>query len=104
MNKFLILIILVIAVSCCPNDNKGYGYETKSSPEKNFLEKVAEERSAKTMNLYDTKGKLVSSCAAFKGEFDGHTWYVFYDNLASPSVEHDPLCECKERKKYILKS
>ena len=46
------------------------------------------------MYLYDTKGLMVSSCAVYKGEFDGHTWYVFYGNLPYPSVVHDPLCNC----------
>ena len=46
------------------------------------------------MYLYDTKGLMVSSCTVYKGEFDGHTWYVFYGILPSPSVVHDPLCNC----------
>lgn len=96
MKRILILIMLLIAVSCCPNGNKGYGYETKSSPEKNFLERAVENRNAKTMNLYDANGRLISSCAAFKGEFDGHTWYVFFDNLSVPAVVHDPLCKCQK--------
>lgn len=96
MKRLLILLVLlVIAVGCCSNDHKGYGYETKSSPEKNFLERAVENREAKTMNLYDANGRLINSCAAFKGKFDGHTWYVFFDNLAVPAVVHDPLCKCK---------
>ena len=47
------------------------------------------------MYLYDTKGTMVSSCSAYKGEFDGHTWYVFYGS--SPSVVHDPLCNCTKK-------
>ena len=49
------------------------------------------------MFLYDTKGAMISACTAYKGEFDGHTWYVFYDNLASPSVVYDPLCNCTKK-------
>ena len=89
-------VILVMILGCCPNDNKGYGYETKSSPEKSFLEKAAENRGTSSMNLYDTKGRLRNSCRAYKGEFDGHTWYVFFDNVAVPAVVHDPLCKCKK--------
>ena len=48
------------------------------------------------MRLYDINGKEKTSCEAFKGEFDGHTWYVFYDNLAVPAVVHDPKCKCLE--------
>lgn len=95
MKRILMLVILVMVLGCCPNNNNGYGYETKSSPEKSFLEKAAENQNTKSMNLYDTKGRLVNSCRAYKGEFDGHTWYVFFDNFPVPAVVHDPLCKCK---------
>ncbi len=49
------------------------------------------------MNLYDTAGNKYGTCSAYKGKFDGHTWYVFYDNLAVPAVVHDPLCECQKK-------
>ena len=88
-------VILVMLLGCSSNGNQGYGYETKSSPEKNFLERAAENRGTTSMNLYDTKGRLRNSCRAYKGEFDGHTWYVFFDNVAVPAVVHDPLCKCK---------
>lgn len=78
MKRILMLVILVMVLGCCPNNNNGYEYETKSSPEKSFLEKAAENQNTKSMNLYDTKGRLVNSCRAYKGEFDGHTWYVFF--------------------------
>ena len=95
MKRILMLVILVMVMGCSPNGNQGYGYGT--SKEKGFLERAAEEQNAKTMKLYDTTGKLRSYCKAYKGEFDGHTWYVFYDNLASPAVVHDPNCKCQER-------
>ena len=44
-----------------------------------------------------TNGKWI--CNAYFGEFNGHTWYVFYDNLAVPSVVHDPLCKCNEKER-----
>ena len=97
MKRILLFVILVIVLGCSSNGNQGYGYETKSSPEKNFMERAAENRSAKTMNLYDANGRLINSCAAFKGKFDGHTWYVFYDNLAATAVVHDPNCKCQEK-------
>ena len=67
------------------------------SSEGDMFDRATEIRGRKTMYLYDTKGTMVSSCSAYKGQFDGHTWYVFYDNLASPSVVHDPLCNCTKK-------
>ena len=49
------------------------------------------------MTLYDTAGNRKGTSSAYKGKFDGHTWYVFYDNLAVPAVVHDPLCECQKK-------
>lgn len=84
----------MLVISCCPNtSNNGYSYSMNKSSESDILER----RSRKTMYLYDTKGTMVSSCSAYKGEFDGHTWYVFYGNLSSPTVVHDPLCNCTKK-------
>lgn len=94
----------MLTLSCCSNtSNNGYGYGTSSSQSINkssfgrVLDRETERRSRKTMFLYDTKGTMVSSCSAYKGEFDGHTWYVFYGNLSSPSVVYDPLCNCTKK-------
>lgn len=84
----------MLVISCCPNtSNNGYSYGMTKSSESDILER----RSRKTMYLYDTKGTMVSSCSAYKGKFDGHTWYVFYGNLSSPTVVHDPLCNCTKK-------
>ena len=98
MKRFLILVFtitLLFIAGCTSDGNKGYGYG--SSQKKDIFERAAEERNTRTIKLYDTKGRLVNSCRAYKGEFDGHTWYVFYDNLAAPAVVHDPNCKCMER-------
>ena len=98
----------MLFLSCCSNtSNNGYSYGMSSSQSMNkssegdiferTVKRVAEKTNSRTMYLYDTKGTLVTSCSAYKGEFDGHTWYVFYDNLASPSVVHDPLCNCSKK-------
>ena len=94
----------MLIISCCPNTNdKGYSYDTSSSQnmskssEGNIFERETERMSRKTMYLYDTKGTMISSCSAYKGQFDGHTWYVFYGNLSSPTVVHDPLCNCTKK-------
>ena len=92
MKRILIFAILVMVLGCSSNDNSGYGYQQKSE---DVLDKVVARRKATRMDLRGTDGDIRSSCAAYKGEYDGHTWYVFYDNLASPSVVHDPLCKCK---------
>lgn len=94
-----IILVIFIIVSCCgSNDNRGYGYQQTSAQNSGdgVLDKVVTRRSAIRMELRGTDGEIRTYCTAYKGEFDGHTWYVFYDNLASPSVEHDPLCKCKE--------
>lgn len=99
-----IIIAAAIAISCCGGNNQGYGYNTTAPKEqgvntttesKDIFERAAQRHKNYHMTLCGLDGKSLSSCTAYKGEFDGHTWYVFYDNLASPSVVHDPLCKCK---------
>lgn len=93
-----IILVIFIIISCCgSNDNRGYGYGKTSVQNSGdgFMDRVEARRNAIKMDLKGTDGKIRSSCTAYKGEYDGHTWYVFYDNLASPTVEHDPLCKCK---------
>ena len=104
MKKIIFILFAMLTLSCCSNtSNNGYGYGTSSSQSINkssfgrVLDRETERRSRKTMFLYDTKGTMVSSCSAYKGEFDGHTWYVFYGNLSSPSVVYDPLCNCTKK-------
>ena len=90
----------MLIISCCPNtSNNGYSYgqSMNKSSEGDMFDRATEIRGRKTMYLYDTKGTMVSSCSAYKGHFDGHTWYVFYDNLSSPTVVHDPLCNCTKK-------
>lgn len=105
MKKVLIFVImLVITLGCCES-NQGYGYNTRTSvpdvsqpssesASKSLFNQAYERRMTHTMELKGTDGKILSSCTVYKGEFDGHTWYVFYDRLASPSVVHDPNCKC----------
>ena len=104
MKKIIFILFTILIISCCPNtSNNGYSYgqSMNKSSEGNIVERAVkrevERVSRKTMYLYDTEGTMISSCSAYKGEFDGHTWYVFYDNLASPSVVHDPLCKCTKK-------
>ena len=104
MKKIIFILFTMLILSCCSNtSNNGYGYGTSSSQnmskssEGNMFDRATEIRGRKKMYLYDTKGTKVSSCTAYKGEFDGHTWYVFYGNLSSPSVVYDPLCNCTKK-------
>ena len=104
MRKIIFILFAMLIISCCPNTNdNGYGYGTSSSQnmskssEGNIFERETERMSRKTMYLYDTKGTMISACSAYKGEFDGHTWYVFYGKLSSPTVVHDPLCKCTKK-------
>ena len=108
MKKIIFILFTMLIISCCPNtSNNGYSYGMTSSQSMNkssegniverAVKKEVERVSRKTMYLYDTEGTMISSCSAYKGEFDGHTWYVFYGNLSSPSVVHDPLCSCTKK-------
>lgn len=104
MKKIIFILFAILILSCCSNtSNNGYTYNESSSQSANkssfdrVLERAAETVNRKTMNLYDTRGTMVSSCSAYKGEFDGHTWYVFYGNLSSLAVVYDPLCNCTKK-------
>ena len=104
MKKIIFILFAILILSCCSNtSNNRYTYNESSSQGANkslfdrALERAAEAVSRKTMNLYDTRGTIVSSCTVYKGDFDGHTWYVFYDNLLSLTVVHDPLCNCTKK-------
>ena len=104
MKKIIFILFAMLILSCCSNtSDNGYAYGTSSSQSINkssfgrALDREIERRSRKTMYLYDTKGTMISSCSAYKGEFDGHTWYVFYGNVSSPTVVHDPLCNCTKK-------
>lgn len=100
MKKIIFILFTMLILSCCSNtSNNGYSYGTSSSQSMNkssegdiferTVKSVAEKKGSRTMYLYDTKGTLVTACTVYKGQFDGHTWYVF-DNC----VVHDPLCNC----------
>ena len=100
MKKIIFILFTMLVISCCPNtSNNGYSYgqSMNKSSEGDMFDRATEIRGRKTMYLYDTKGTMVSSCSAYKGQFDGHTWYVFYGNLSSPTVVHDPLCSCTKK-------
>ena len=100
MKKIIFILFTMLIISCCPNtSNNGYSYgqSMNKSSEGDMFDRATEIRGRKTMYLYDTKGTMVSSCSAYKGQFDGHTWYVFYGNLSSPTVVHDPLCNCTKK-------
>ena len=100
MKKIIFILFTMLIISCCPNtSNNGYSYgqSMNKSSEGDMFDRATEIRGRKTMYLYDTKGTMVSSCSAYKGEFDGHTWYVFYGKLSSPTVVHDPLCSCTKK-------
>ena len=95
MKKILFIIaILFLVVGCCEGGNQGYGYNTSTSTEQPQRSSYSQRIKAHTMDLRDANGRMCTTCTAYKGEFDGHTWYVFYDNLAAPAVVHDPLCKC----------
>ena len=104
MKRILIAIAIVCAVSCCPKQNNGAGYNTVTPTEmvSNAAAYDAAQKAPVDVSKFkkghvvsvDRYGKKNEVCTAYYGEFNGHTWYVFYDNLAVPAVVHDPLCAC----------
>lgn len=98
MKKIITLIAFIIiaaamVISCCENGNQGYGYDTQTSTQTQISPYSAKIK-VHTMELYDMSGRKCTSVTIYKGEADGHSWYVFYDNLAVPAVVHDPNCKC----------
>ena len=98
MKRILIAAITITcAVACCPKQNNGAGYNTvtpaaAATPQNNTPDVSAFKKGHVTsVGKY---GRETEVCTAYYGEFNGHTWYVFYDNLAAPAVVHDPLCAC----------
>lgn len=105
MKRILIAAIAITcAVACCPKKNNGAGYNTVTPAEmvsnaasydasRNAPVDVSRFKKGHVVSV-DKYGQKREVCTAFYGEFNGHTWYVFYDNLAVPAVQHDPLCAC----------
>ncbi len=97
MKRILITAIAIAsAVACCPKQNNGAGYNTvaaaAAAPENNMPD-VSKYKKGHVVGV-SKYGNEIDVCTAYYGEFNGHTWYVFYDNLAAPAVVHDPLCAC----------
>ena len=94
MKKYICLCIcILLALACGPDPNRGYGYNVKTEPPRNSVSdtasrpqekeswaaRAARNNEARYMDLYDLNGKKVDYCRVLKGQFDGHTWYVFTD-------------------------
>lgn len=82
------LLVLSLVVSCGPDQSKGYGYNTKTEhPETVPSDTVSRKtdrngrpqrkQTSHTMNLYDLDGNFRTYISAYKGTFDGHTFYLF---------------------------
>ena len=92
MKRILITAIAITcAVACCPKKNNGAGYNMVTPAAAATIPDTQYKRGHVTSVVH---GQDVKVCTAYYGEFNGHTWYVFYDNLAAPAVVHDPLCAC----------
>lgn len=95
-----IAIILLTVVSCCPKQNcntvtpeEMVSNAAAYDASRNAPVDVSKFKKGYVVSV-DRYGKKYEVCTAYYGEFNGHTWYVFYDNLAAPAVQHDPLCAC----------
>lgn len=99
MKKFLLVVCTILLMCACgPNPNKGYGYNVKTNipvtdtmPHKqgkeSWWERTARRAKASRMWLYDANGEEVMHYIdAYKGEFDGKSWYVFLDGEGRMTV------------------
>ena len=92
MKKLILILSIILLVGCVEDPYKRYGYNTKTkipvqtTPEnpvpqkKTLTEKAAErEREFESTNvtLYSTTGKKRGYIDAYKGEYDGHKFYIF---------------------------
>lgn len=91
MKKILLIICTILMMCACgPDTSKGYGYNTKSEipvttppdtashrKEKKSWTPPVHVQDAHTMNFYDLDGNYRTYISAYKGEFDGHTFYLF---------------------------
>ena len=98
MKKLFLIFSLFVVLSGCSSDNKGYGYDTNPNKNSDYqlkIEATKERRDAKRMKYYGRTGIKEGELGAYKGEFDGHTWYIFHNrNGESTVVVHDPNCKC----------
>jgi hypothetical protein len=109
MKRILVAIALaILCVACCPQQNQKSDVleDVGQWLDSNGLVTTAAAATVTDRNETQYKrghvtsvvhGENIKVCRAYYGEFNGHTWYVFYDNLAAPAVVHDPLCKCKEK-------
>ena len=99
MKKFLLIVCTILLMCACgSNSNKGFGYDVKTTipvtdtiPHKQEKEswwgKVSKRAETTRMWLYDVNGEEVMQyIEAYKGEFDGKSWYVFLDGEGRMTV------------------
>lgn len=103
MKRILIIAIAIVcAVSCYPKQNNIVDDNTVTPEAEEMVSNAAAQKDSVDVSNFkkghvigvDRYGHKNGVCIAYYGEFNGHTWYVFYDNLAVPAVVHDPLCAC----------
>lgn len=85
---FLIICAVLMMCACGPDPSKGYGYNTKTEiPVTTPPDTVTKAKrptthvqDSHTMNFYDLEGNYRTYISAYRGEFDGHTFYLFKDS------------------------
>lgn len=98
MKRFFIIAVLLLCMVACQSEQKKdtqYTGNYSESVEGNVGYTIPGGRvKGGDIKALDKYGNSRVICHAYYGEFNGHTWYIFYDKLAVPSVVHDPLCRC----------
>lgn len=85
---FVIICAILMMCACGPDPSKGYGYAVKTEipvtmpPDTvtKVQRAVSHTQDAHTMNFYDLEGNYRTYISAYKGEFDGYTFYLFLDS------------------------
>ena len=106
MKRFLILVLTLLFIAGCESGNQGYGYSVK--PENTVSQQSPSEKKqstyrsrweAHTMKIHGLDGTPQGDIQAYKGEFDGKTWYVFIAGDGRMAVVEDT-----SEKTYKVKS
>lgn len=73
MNKLLFLVtvfLVIISITSCTESNNGYGYNNKS------FKKESHAIISNRVAWRNFNGRICRRTYIFRGEFDGHTWYL----------------------------
>jgi len=92
MKRILVILFALLFIAGCDSSNRGYGYNTSEKKDSSYESRF----NARTMRMYGLDGKAYNYCYAWRGEYDGHSWYIFRLTTETLTVVHDPKCKCMQ--------